>query len=114
MTGSPLTRTRCEIHADREAAARCIGCEQFFCRECITEHDGRMLCVRCLRKEAEPEEAPPPKRILPALGPFALILRFAIGFCVAWALFAFIGVIILKIPAEFHDGSIWSIENFIE
>ena len=26
----------------------------FYCRECITEHDGRMLCAACVRKQSLP------------------------------------------------------------
>ena len=41
---------RCFNHAGREAVARCPECGQFFCRECITEHEDRVLCSACLKK----------------------------------------------------------------
>ena len=28
--------------------SRCPSCKRFYCRECVTEHDGRLLCVQCL------------------------------------------------------------------
>lgn len=28
---------------------RCPGCSRDYCRECVTEHDGRLLCAACLR-----------------------------------------------------------------
>ena len=43
-----LARQRCWTHAQREAVSRCPECRRFYCRECVTEHDGRLLCVRCL------------------------------------------------------------------
>lgn len=110
-----LTRSRCIVHPEREAAARCIGCESFFCRECITEHDGRMLCVECHRKLSQPAlESPTKSRSRPALGPLWLILQAMLGWLLMWALIAFIGVIILKMPEEVHDGSIWSPETWLE
>ena len=45
---SDLSRQRCAHHAHREAAARCPQCERYYCRECVTEHEGRVLCTSCL------------------------------------------------------------------
>jgi len=39
---------RCWNHEDREAACRCPGCGRPFCRECVTEHEARLLCSKCL------------------------------------------------------------------
>ncbi len=44
-----LKHQRCANHIDREAAVRCPLCHKHFCRECITEHDGKRLCVNCLK-----------------------------------------------------------------
>jgi hypothetical protein len=49
---SALVHQRCFNHATREAVARCPQCSQFFCRECITEHDDRVICAACLKKLA--------------------------------------------------------------
>ncbi len=43
-----LSLQQCFNHAGREAAARCLECGRFFCRECVTEHGGRLLCGHCL------------------------------------------------------------------
>jgi hypothetical protein len=51
--GEQLKHKRCFNHASREAAARCPNCKQDFCRECITEHAGKMLCVNCLKASSE-------------------------------------------------------------
>src|ERR1035441_7972275 len=41
----------CFNHPERLAAARCPECRNSFCRECVTEHDGRLSCATCLRKQ---------------------------------------------------------------
>jgi hypothetical protein len=43
-----IALTRCQRHPGQAAAARCPSCQQSFCRECVTEHYGRMLCLACL------------------------------------------------------------------
>lgn len=43
-----LPALQCTRHAGREAAARCPQCRRFFCRECIAEYRGRLLCSHCL------------------------------------------------------------------
>ena len=55
MSSAPqpqLVQQRCHNHSAREAVARCPECGQFFCRECVTEHDDRVICTACLRKLA--------------------------------------------------------------
>ena len=39
---------RCWNHEAREAACRCPACGRSYCRECVSEHDGRLLCAACL------------------------------------------------------------------
>lgn len=45
-----LAQIRCSLHRLREAACRCPGCQNYFCRECVTEHRGQLLCSSCLRR----------------------------------------------------------------
>src|SRR4051794_20651456 len=45
-----ISSARCLNHAGRGAAARCLACGKSFCRECVTEHEGRLTCAVCLRK----------------------------------------------------------------
>jgi len=45
-----MISARCLNHEDRLAAARCLACGNSFCRECVTEHGGRLICAACLRK----------------------------------------------------------------
>lgn len=93
---------RCFNHSLREAAARCPECRRFFCRECVSEHDDRVICASCLKKLAAPALAK--RRSLPTLIRAAQVV---IGILVAWFFFFIIGESLLRIPASFHDTSIW-------
>ena len=46
-------RWRCRRHPERPASARCPACGGTYCRECVVEHDGRILCASCLRAAAQ-------------------------------------------------------------
>mgnify|MGYP001264989032 CR=1 FL=1 len=97
-----LTHQRCFNHADREAVARCPGCGSYFCRECVTEHDERVICAACLRKEARP-------RLLQRPG-FVGVIHFGqalLGLFLAWFFFHMVGDILLGLPSSFHEGSLW-------
>ena len=96
---------RCLHHPLREAVARCPECGQFFCRECITEHDDRVVCSSCLRKLTATVEK---KR-----GNFAPVWRVSaaiIGLLVAWVFFFLIGRMLVNIPTKFHEGTVWRSE----
>lgn len=86
-----LSRIRCRNHGGREAVARCRDCGDFFCRECVVEHEGRMVCATCLEELAR--EAPPKRR-----GVFRGLAR-AIGvllsFGFTWLFFSVAGRIIV-------------------
>lgn len=93
---------RCSNHSLREAAARCPECRKFFCRECVAEHDDRVLCASCLKKLVKPE--------LANRRAFSVLMRavqLAVGILVAWFYFFIIGEGLLRIPASFHDTSVW-------
>ncbi len=101
-----LTYQRCLNHAEREAVARCPGCGRFFCRECVTEHEDRVLCAVCLRKAGRPP-------LLQRRG-FAGGTRLAqclAGLVVAWFFFYLIGEVLLALPASFHEGTLWQTDS---
>jgi hypothetical protein len=56
-----LRHARCLFHPLREAAARCPHCGGTFCRECVTDEEGKLACPPCLRRMAYP---PAPKASL--------------------------------------------------
>ena len=94
---------RCARHVDREAAARCPSCGGFFCRECIVEHEGRLLCTSCLARESASAKA--------RQGNWAGARRqlmLAAATLAAVLVFYGIGSILLDIPPDFHEGTIWA------
>ncbi|HTI97264.1 MAG TPA: hypothetical protein VL527_00065 [Dongiaceae bacterium] len=92
----------CLHHAGREAVARCPQCGQFFCRECITEHDDRVICAACLRKLLRPEAS---RRR--SFAGFTRATAFLLGLMLAWTAFYWVGRILLTIPTAFHNGTLW-------
>jgi hypothetical protein len=99
-----LVNQRCFNHAAREAVARCPECGQFFCRECVTEHEDRVLCSACLKKLAR---LPLTKR--PAFVGTMRFAQCAFGILVAWFFFFLIGESLVRLPDSFHEGTIWKV-----
>jgi hypothetical protein len=94
-----LSSQRCYHHAHREAVARCPSCHHYYCRECSTEHDGRMLCASCLAQLADAQ--PKSKRVLRFITtPGALVL----GLIATWFFFQSLGAVLVRLPASFHEG----------
>lgn len=94
-----LARQRCFHHASREAVSRCPRCRRFFCRECITEHSGQVLCASCLAANAALVK--PPRSASAFLLPLALLA----GLLLAWLFFYYFGVLLTKMPSSFHQSS---------
>lgn len=99
-----LAYQRCFNHGTREAVARCPECKQFFCRECVTEHDDRVLCSGCLRKLAAV-----PFRKRPAFITVKRVFQCGASLIVAWFVFFLVGELLVRIPAEFHEGTLWQV-----
>jgi hypothetical protein len=99
-----LAHQHCFNHAAREAVARCPDCRQFFCRECITEHDDRVVCAACLKKLTRPPLAPSL-----ALARLFRLAQLAFGILLAWFFFFLIGEGLLKLPDSFHEGTLWQV-----
>ncbi len=97
------TDTSCTIHADRRSTARCPSCRKFYCRECITEHEGKLTCATCLSLSLE-ERAKPKQRRRWNLVP---VIQVIIALMVSWAVFYLFAATIRDVPDEFHDGTIW-------
>jgi hypothetical protein len=95
-----LTLQRCSIHVDREAIARCPSCANYFCRECVTEHEGRFLCSNCLQRRSAPIES-----AHRTAGWLTTALGMVIGLAVAWLFFYVIGQLLILIPSNLHDLS---------
>jgi len=97
-----LAATRCRIHPDREAVARCPSCAGFFCRECITEDAGLLVCAACLRAAAGPAAGPRARWEVPGL-----LLQTALGLLLGWLAFSWAGRLLIMIPSSFHEGTLW-------
>ena len=99
-----LIHQRCFNHATREAVARCPECGRCFCRECVTEHDDRVVCSSCLKKLAR---VPLARR--PAFVKAARFAQCLASLLIAWFFFFLIGEGLSRIPASFHDGTVWQV-----
>lgn len=93
---------RCFNHQDREAAAQCPECERFFCRECVTEHGGRVLCAQCLNKTGNGSAAKPFIHTW-----LIRSVQILLGGIIALIFFYYLGQILLSIPDSFHEGTLW-------
>ena len=95
-----LHEQRCYNHAGREAVARCPECGRFYCRECITEHEDRVICAQCLAAlTARQAGRPPWGANLFRLG------ALAASAVVVWLIFYAIGLGLAGIPDAFHEGA---------
>ncbi len=97
-----LIRQRCFNHATREAVAICLECRHCFCRECITEHQDRVVCAACLSKLVSKKKEPSAKMSL-VLNTFL----FLGALMILWFSFYALGQFLLKLPASFHEGTLW-------
>jgi hypothetical protein len=97
-----LSQQRCFNHIQREAVARCVECSQFFCRECVAEHDDRMVCAACLVKLAHR-----PKPARRRMAGFFRLAQCALGVMLLWLFFYAAGETLLSIPTAFHEGTLW-------
>ena len=99
---SLFSQQRCLNHAGREAVARCPVCHQCYCRECVTEHDDRLICAACLKKAF-----PPLARRRFRLARVLRAGQCALGMLTAWLFFYWMGQALLSIPTSFPEGTVW-------
>jgi hypothetical protein len=100
-----LARQLCINHAGREAAALCPECGRFFCRECVVEHDDRVLCASCLKRLLKSSGGTGSR-----FGFFVRTGQFLFGFLILWLFFFFLGRALLSLPSSFHEGTVWTRE----
>jgi len=84
---------RCWNHESREAVCRCPSCGRGFCRECVAEHEGRLLCAACLKAAVATQAAAPSSRFLSqtALALTGILLAWILFFCAGEAIVTYIG-----------------------
>ncbi len=97
-----LSNSRCFHHASREAAVCCPECRRFFCRECVSDFEERLLCDSCIRnfQEKKNNNSKSNKRFVSLLGIIS-------GLFICVFTFYCLGQILFAIPNKFHDGSAW-------
>lgn len=105
MSAAPIAISRCLHHPSREAVARCVECGCPYCRECIAEHDDRLICASCLQRLLKPQAV---KRRL--WGKAVLWFGGSVaGVFLAWLSFYSFGRMLLMVPSTFHSG-LWGPE----
>ena len=89
---------RCWNHEAREAVCRCPECGRSYCRECVTEHQARLLCAACLQKIERRDRSSRRSRSFPA----ALALA---GILFAWLLFYGAGEALILLTSRLEQAS---------
>ena len=91
---------RCWNHEAREAVCRCPECGRSFCRECVTEHESRLLCATCLVRvaRARPSRRASMRRLLPA----AMALA---GILLAWVVYYGAGEALILLTTRMEQTS---------
>jgi len=97
-----LSGQRCLNHPEREAVAICPECKRSFCRECVIEHEDRVLCASCIRIRLQPPEK---KHFI--LSRLFSVAECCLGFLLLWILFYALGQMLISIPSYFHEGTVW-------
>ena len=97
-----LLHQRCFNHLLREAVARCPQCRRYFCRECVTEHEDRVLCATCLSADADVIGS-----TLSRLSGLRRMMHFLLGTTLLWIFFYYLGQLLLSLPSAFHEGTLW-------
>ncbi|MCG8633014.1 MAG: hypothetical protein MI863_04255 [Desulfobacterales bacterium] len=99
-----LARQRCFNHSSREAVAICLDCNNPFCRECVTEHEDRVICAGCLSGLKADK---PAKKRTALLRPLIRTALFFSALLFLWLIFFYLGRFLLEMPASFHEGTLW-------
>lgn len=104
---SVIAARKCVRHPVREAVARCPSCSEHFCRECVVEHAGALLCAPCLAREIAVKEVAG-RTARPRIGEFVTTL---VCIFFLWAVFYAFGHLLKIIPTKVHEGTVWQPAN---
>lgn len=104
---SVIAAKKCGRHPAREAVGRCASCNDHFCRECVGEHAGVLLCAACLVRESA-AAAPTRRRDWRRVGEWILT---ASAVLLLWVAFYSFGQFLKIIPADVHEGTVWHPED---
>jgi hypothetical protein len=98
MPALPI-RQHCWNHETREAVCRCPGCARSYCRECVTEHEARLLCAACLRKALPDAVSPRRAQRVPRL------VLLTAGLMLSWLLFLVIAAGVSEFAARMEQAA---------
>ena len=98
-----LSKLHCFNHSLREAVARCLECNRYFCRECIIEHKERVICAECLERINAQEE----KKDSIYLSIITRTIATFITIFILWFTYYAIGEQLQKIPTFFQKGRLF-------
>jgi hypothetical protein len=99
-----LIQQRCWNHDTREAVCRCPECGRSYCRECVTEHEARLLCSACLKVVAGDARRGRDRGVLRSvkLAPTAMLVG---GLALAWCIFFAAGETLIWISSRLEQTS---------
>ena len=100
---SVIAARKCVRHSGREAIARCPSCHDDFCRECVVEHAGVLLCGFCLARESA--KNPTAQRSSGSRAGDWLVTASCV--LLLWLVFYGFGQFLKTIPPEVHEGTVW-------
>ncbi len=95
---SAVRAARCAYHHGREAAARCPSCHRDYCRECVTEHRGRLLCITCLAAATARRAH---RRSIVGLA--FLTIAFCAAFVASIVFFCLAGIVMSRLDSSAHS-----------
>jgi len=101
-----ISQKVCARHHDRPAVARCRECVQPYCRECVVEHESRLICAGCLKNGAARQREMHRRRW--QVVPLAGVVQWGVGVVVIWALFYWVAIGLRRLPAAVHEGLQWA------
>lgn len=92
-----LSLERCFNHGARGASGRCPECRRYHCRECLTEHEGRVLCSACLARRRPP--------VSPSGGRASYAVAALLNLLLLLLLVYGVGALLLRLPSTFDESS---------
>jgi hypothetical protein len=102
MNAATTPISKCRNHLVREVAAKCMGCSQWFCRECVTRLERKMYCADCLNQRIHKPAQKKRDWYLVSTG-----IQLLLGLGGLWFTAYLTGKILVKIPSSFHEGTFW-------
>jgi hypothetical protein len=94
----PALQQRCWNHELREAVCLCPQCGRSYCRECVSEHDFRLLCAACLQSLSRAARPVAKAR-------FGLASLAFAGFLLGWLLFFLGGEAVMTLSTRMEQTS---------